>query len=201
MVIAYHVIITAYGFWLPNDLRGSGSDFVRRPELLPFGKATPVQVRHSVASAPLTRDQRATRFAAKNALTYPPVRFNQAQTIAIADGFADGVRRSGFVFYACAILPDHSHLVIGRHSYQIEQVANRLKGSASRILSERGIHPMAGARDARGRLPSPWSAGLRKVFLNTPGEVIGRIRYARDNLTRAGLPEQNWAFVREYRQP
>ena len=27
-VLVAHVIITAYGFWLPNDPRGSWSDFV-----------------------------------------------------------------------------------------------------------------------------------------------------------------------------
>jgi len=28
MVIGFHVILTAYGFWLPNDPRGSWSEFV-----------------------------------------------------------------------------------------------------------------------------------------------------------------------------
>jgi hypothetical protein len=27
-VLAYHVVLGAYGFWLPNDPRGSWSDFV-----------------------------------------------------------------------------------------------------------------------------------------------------------------------------
>ena len=30
---AYHLILTCYGFWLPNDPRGSWSDFVRSIEL------------------------------------------------------------------------------------------------------------------------------------------------------------------------
>lgn len=29
MVRWYHAIFSAYGFWLPNDPRGSWSDFVR----------------------------------------------------------------------------------------------------------------------------------------------------------------------------
>jgi hypothetical protein len=28
MILGYHVIFGAYGFWLPNDPRGSWSDFV-----------------------------------------------------------------------------------------------------------------------------------------------------------------------------
>ena len=39
MVYAYHVIISAYGFWLPNDPRGSWSDMVRKYELLRYGPA------------------------------------------------------------------------------------------------------------------------------------------------------------------
>ena len=40
MIHAYHVIFGAYGFWLPNDPRGSWSDFVGSWELLRFGKTT-----------------------------------------------------------------------------------------------------------------------------------------------------------------
>jgi hypothetical protein len=28
MILAFHAIFGAYGFWLPNDPRGSWSDFV-----------------------------------------------------------------------------------------------------------------------------------------------------------------------------
>ena len=42
MVLASHLIISAYGFWLPNDPRGSWSDFVGSWELLKFGPATKV---------------------------------------------------------------------------------------------------------------------------------------------------------------
>ncbi len=40
MIHAYHAIFGAYGFWLPNDPRGSWSDFVGAWELLRFGKST-----------------------------------------------------------------------------------------------------------------------------------------------------------------
>ena len=47
MIRASHVIFSAYGFWLPNDPRGSWSDFVGSWELQRFGPATKVNVRHS----------------------------------------------------------------------------------------------------------------------------------------------------------
>ena len=40
MVHGYHVIMGMYGFWLPNDPRGSWSAFVAAWELLRFGTTT-----------------------------------------------------------------------------------------------------------------------------------------------------------------
>lgn len=58
MIRAYHVIMTTYGFWLPNDPRGSWSDWVRQWELYAFGAATKVETRRSVAKQPHDRQMR-----------------------------------------------------------------------------------------------------------------------------------------------
>ena len=65
MVLAYHSIFCARGFWLPNDPRGSGSDYVRCYELYAFGPATKTTERHSVAHRHHDRQK---RLAAKQAL-------------------------------------------------------------------------------------------------------------------------------------
>ncbi|MEX2215722.1 MAG: hypothetical protein WD768_16545 [Phycisphaeraceae bacterium] len=86
-VIAYHLILTAYGFWLPNDPRGSWSDFVRAWELFRFGgPATKVNTRRSLAHQP---HDRAKRKELNDHLARPPVLFNGLQARAIARGFAD----------------------------------------------------------------------------------------------------------------
>src|SRR4051794_14771835 len=38
LVIAYHLIWTAYGWWLPNDPRGSGSKTIRNDVLADLGE-------------------------------------------------------------------------------------------------------------------------------------------------------------------
>jgi REP element-mobilizing transposase RayT len=195
MVLAYHVIIAAYGFWLPNDQRGSWSDFVRRWELLRFGPATKTESRRSVAGQPFDWAKRA---AAKASLMYPVVTFSGMQALAIASGFADGVRRSGYQIQACAILPDHAHLVIGRHSYQIEQVTNRLKGAATRELGVRGLHPLQGHMTKNGSTPSPWAEGLWKVFLDSSEDVERAIDYVELNPTKENKRQQKWPFVMPY---
>ncbi|MEX0703139.1 MAG: hypothetical protein WD069_13675 [Planctomycetales bacterium] len=57
MFHAYHVIFGAYGFWLPNDPRGSWSDFVGSWELLQFGRATKVTTRRSLAHSKRLREE------------------------------------------------------------------------------------------------------------------------------------------------
>jgi hypothetical protein len=57
-VIAFHVVFATYGYWLPNDPRGSWSEFVRKWELVRFGKATKINSRKSVAGKPHDRELR-----------------------------------------------------------------------------------------------------------------------------------------------
>ena len=192
MVIGYHVILSAYGFWLPNDPRGSWSDFVGSWELFRFGRATKTDVRHSVAQAPHDRQA---RLAAKTALKYPPVRFSGIQARAVGRGFAAFAAKSGLILWACSILPEHVHLVVARHRYSVEEAANHLKGAATRRLAEEGIHPMAGMCKRSGRVPSPWGVREWKVFLRTPTDAVRAIRYVEDNPLKEGLPRQRWSFV------
>jgi len=78
MVLGYHAIFGAYGFWLPNDPRGSWSKFVGCWELARFGKATKMDTRRSVAGAP---HDRRLRQEAKRALKYSPVQFTGQHNI------------------------------------------------------------------------------------------------------------------------
>lgn len=195
MVLGYHVVFCAYGFWLPNDPRGSNSWEVRAEHLRPFGEATLVADRQSHA-----RDQhdRGLRASAKRALWQPALRFSGQQAQAIGAGFAKYVRKSEADVYACAILPEHVHMVIGRHSYRVEQIVNLLKGAATRELIERGLHP--GQIDGVMVHDSyrVWGRNLRKVFLNSIEEIANRIEYVERNPVKEGKRKQEWSFVREF---
>ena len=59
MIIAYHSIFSMYGFWLPNDPRGSGSDYIASWELFRYGSATKTDSRRSVAHLPIPPNWRA----------------------------------------------------------------------------------------------------------------------------------------------
>ncbi len=187
MALAYHVIFGTYGFWLPNDPRGSWSTFVGSWELFRFGKATKVTDRRSLARRP--HDQTA-RKAAKEALQHPPVVLTGTQALAVANGFRDASAESGYIHYACAILPEHVHLVMQRHSREIKRIVGHLKGRATQNLKQSGQWP-----DAERPV---WSRGCWKVFLNSSADVHRAIRYVEDNPLKEGKRKQIWSWVTPY---
>ena len=192
MILAYHVIISAYGFWLPNDDRGSWSDFVGAWELLRFGRATTTSVRHSLANEPIDWKRRE---EAQAALKYPPVVFNGIQARAIARAFAAQIQTSGITLFACSILPDHIHLVMQRHRYKVEFAVNLLKGAATRQLIQEGIHPHEHYRTRSGRVAKAFSRGQWKVFLDSESDVRRAIEYVWENPPKEDLPRQPWWFI------
>ncbi len=191
-VRAYHVIFGAYGFWLPNDPRGSWSDFVASWELFRFGSTTTTTTRRSVAGR---HHDRQARLAAKEVLRYPAVVFTGEQALASARGFKETIEVSHYTVHACAILPEHVHLVIARTPYRIEQAVRRLKGGASQELAESGLHPLAAYPRPDGALPSPWARNCWKVFLNTDEEIHRAIHYVEDNPLKEGKRRQKWSLV------
>lgn len=195
MVEAYHVVMTCYGFWLPNDERGSGSRYVGSKSLYKFGKATHVDSQWSVAHQPYNK---ALRLEAKKNLKYPPVALNGLRARAVGRGFSSYIEKSGLVVYACAILPDHVHLVIERYRLTIEQIMIKLKAAATMQLIAESRHPFQKIVLPDGQHPKVFAREGRHVFLNDVDEIEERIHYVRENPIKAGLPEQFWSFVREY---
>jgi hypothetical protein len=190
MVIASHIIISAYGFWLPNDPRGSWSDFVGSWEL---GPATKVNDARNYAKD--AHDVNLRR-AAKQALKYPAVRFDDAHRESIAEGFSRACEDGQYVCFACCIGYDHAHLVVQRHQRDPERIAGHLKSHATRELTRREIHPLRGLIGKRGGLPTPWSEGCWKVFINTDDQLSFAIRYVQRHPNKEGLSDQKWSFVR-----
>ena len=184
MVIAYHCIFGTYGFWLPNDPRGSGSDYIGSWELFRYGPATKIRGRRSTAS--VSHDAEA-RQKAKEALKYGPVHLTGKQALQVAQGFVWAARESDYSIHACAILPDHVHVVIRRHQQNIRRIVGHLKARATRLL----------------RLRGPWHADERpvwgehgwNVFLNGLDSVEYAIAYVNENPIKEGKPAQRWSFV------
>jgi len=183
MVVAYHSTFCAYGFWLPNDPRGSWSDYVRCWDLYyAAGGGTACGTRRSVAAKPHDADSRR---RAKETLAHPPVRFTAAQIACIGRGFATACAEANYRILACAIMPDHVHAVILRHHKTIENVVGHLRSRGTKQLTTEALRPAT----------TIWAAGGWNVCLNSAGDIGRAIQYVNNNPPRAGLPAQKWDFI------
>ena len=188
MPIAYHLVFGCYGFWLPNDPRGSWSKFIGNRHLLRFGDATKLSTARSVARSP---HNTANRLAAKQALTYPPVRLSDEQSRTTGRGFAEAISESRYRAHACCVMPDHVHFVVSYHEREPKRIVGHFKGRATQHLKREGLYPPPGRR---GPL-SPWARGGWCVYLDEDEDVRRAVEYVDENPGREGLPPQRWEFV------
>ncbi len=186
MVIAYHLILTGYGHWLPNDPRGSMSEEVAAGKLFPLG--APHYGRKRVQ--PQRDELRAFQRKARALLEHDPIWFDPAKRQAIAEAFGEVVRARRYTCYACAILSNHAHLVIRKHRDKAETMMRELEiASTTRLCRFADVpndHPV-------------WSGRPYKRFLDTPKAAARTIRYVEDNPGKSRLPRQTYDFVRPYR--
>ena len=178
MVIAFHSIFTAYGFWLPNEPRGSWSDFVASWELRRFGPATTVTTRRSIAANPYDH---ALKLRMQAELQHKPVKFTGEQARAVGHAFGT----APYTIHACAIMQEHVHVVLAHTRRNIRTVIGELKSVASRALHDHGW-----LLDR-----TPWSDHGWNVFLNTPADVDRAIKYVENNPVREGKRPQRWSCV------
>lgn len=185
MIIAYHLIWTAYGHWLPNDPRGSGSKFVLNERIAALGELHYGRKRVQ----PPNKNVRAFYKQATPILSYPPLKFDQADIALIAAAIAEIVQEHKYTCYACAIMPDHVHILIRKHRDLGEDMIEHLQDHSRDRYCEAGVcnssHPI-------------WTDGGWKRYLFTPDDVRGVIRYIENNPLEIGWPRQEWAFVKPY---
>lgn len=185
MVVGYHLIWTAYGWWLPNDPRGSSSHEIRVERIAELG-----ELHHGrKAVQPSSPELRLFYNNARLALKHELLSFSVEAIALIAEAFAATVEERNYTCYACAIMRDHVHLLIRRHRDRAEAMLEQLQaGSRERLIQ-------SGARPADHPV---WGGPGWKRFLNSRADIERVIVYIRNNPIEARLPEQTGRFVKAY---
>jgi REP element-mobilizing transposase RayT len=185
IVIAHHLVWTVYGRWLPNDPRGSNSHSIGSEVIAELGDLH--RGRKKVQPAGwVIRDfyQRA-----KEVLIYPLLTFDATERDEVGAAFASVIEAERYTCYACAVMPDHVHLLIRKHKHTAEEMIDNFQ-RASRIR-------LADAQLRTTDHPT-WGGPGWKVFLDHPDEVRRTITYIEKNPLPLRLPKQVWSFVKEY---
>jgi REP-associated tyrosine transposase len=185
IVIAYHLIWTLYGWWLPNDPRGSGSKTIASDIFAELGELhhgrkriqPPRKIIHGFC------EQAASR------LNHPLLTFQPAQFESVARAISDAISQCAYTCYACAVMPDHIHLLIQKHRDSAETMIENLQTLSRKRLNDSNIrHP---------NHPT-WTRGGWKVFLDHPDDIRRTITYINRNPQQQNLPLQNWHFITPY---
>lgn len=185
MVAGYHLIWTAYGWWLPNDPRGSHSEEIRVERIADLGE---LHHGRKVVQPPGCEIRRFYG-EAKEVLQHELLTFTDEEMRMIAGSFGAVIRSRQYACYACAVMPDHIHLVMRRHADKAEGMIEQFQTASRLFLIDVGLrrpeHPV-------------WGGEGWKRFLNTREDIERVIRYVRENPLKARRPEQRWPFVRPY---
>jgi REP element-mobilizing transposase RayT len=185
IVIAYHLVWTGYGWWFPNDPRGSMSRFIASDVLAQIN-----DLHYGRKKLQPTRGQLLDFFrVAQPNLKFEPFLFTPPMVAAIGKAFAEVIAAERYTCYACAIMRDHVHVLIRKHKHSAEQMIANLQRESHLRLREEVLrdfeHPIWGGHG--------WS-----VFQDHPDDIRRTIKYIEDNPLPLGQPRQVWDFVKEY---
>ena len=178
--LALRLVWGCYGFWLPNDTRGSWSRYVGSRAIYDAGgQATTVDGTHSYAK---DRHDRERRLATKAALIDPPVRLTGEQARAAAIGVLAAVADAHLPVYALCVMPDHVHVVVQETGKDAKALIGRSKSFATKRLNAMGLSP-------RGE-KTPWVRGGWFISIKNREQLLCAIRYVENNPLAAGLRRQ-----------
>jgi REP element-mobilizing transposase RayT len=185
MIAGYHLIWTAYGWWLPNDPRGSSSHEIRSANVAELGALHHGRKRIQ----PAGRVIREFYEAAQDKIKHELRTFDDREIDVIADTFGEVIYRRSYTCYACAIMPDHVHLLIRKHRDSAEAMIEELQ-----CASRYAVHDIK-----RRAIDHPVWGGLGwKVFLETADDLRRVVHYIEANPIKAGRRRQNWEFIHPY---
>jgi len=181
MIVGTHLIWTIYGSWLPNDPRGSNSHEIRVESLAELGELHHGRKRVQ----PPGREIREFYDRARPLLKHPILRMTHRDVEIVAQALGESISRYTYTCYACAIMPDHVHMLIRAHRDRaLEMIRKLQKDSRDELIR-------LGRRDDEHPV---WGGPGWKVFLNTCEDIERTEKYIRENPTHP----QSWKFVKPY---
>ncbi len=183
IIIGHHIMWTLYGWWLPNDPRGSTSRILRNDLLTELGQL--YFGRKSIQ--PASHDLRIFYQQAQSLLEHELCTFLPREFDMVASAIGSAIQEYGYTCYACAIMPDHVHLLIRKHRDLAEEMIEKVQTLSRKRLE--GLRPTGHPL---------WTRGGWKVFLDHPDEMHRTIQYINNNPLKQRLSAQDWPFVTHY---
>src|SRR5690242_1681489 len=125
-IIAHHLVWTAYGWWLPNDPRGSMSRYVQSDLIAELG-----EIHYGRKNLqPAGWQIRQFYHEAEDRLQHDLLLFDDRAREEIGLSFQTTTKRNGWTVYSCAIMPDHVHILIRAHRDNAATMIEKLQSDS-----------------------------------------------------------------------
>jgi REP element-mobilizing transposase RayT len=184
-ILAHHLILSGYGFWLANDPRGSGSVEVREGKFADLGEVH----RGRRRVQPTREELKAFYEEATPRLEFAPVWFGKEMRGRIGEILSEVAGRRGYTVWACSVGSNHVHLCVRVHRDSYQEMWGHLTGQVRTSLAAEGFvkegHPV-------------WAERPYSVYLHSCEDIRRTIGYVEGNPEKEGLARQVWGFVRRY---
>lgn len=185
MVVGHHLVWTAYGWWLPNDPRGSSSHEIRVPELEALGELHHGRKKIQPAGA----DRCAFYQAADPVLRHDRPLLDDDAIALVGQSIAQTMARRRYTCFACAVMPDHVRVLIRKHRDCAETMIEHFQADRKQALLGAGKRPAT---------HPVWGGPGWKVYEDTREAMERTIRSIADNPLKIGRPPQLCPFVQPY---
>jgi REP element-mobilizing transposase RayT len=186
MVAGYHLIWTAYGYWLPNEPRGSTSLEIRVATLKPLGGIHFGRKKVQPSAKQIAEFHE----KAQDVLKHAVLALDKEDIELVGKAIGQNIAAKGYICHAGAVMPDHVHLLIRRGRDSAEQMIEAFQEKTRAALIDAG---------KRSPTHPTWTKGPGwKRFMNTAKDFERTIKYIRENPLEIGWPEQFWDFVSPY---
>jgi REP element-mobilizing transposase RayT len=180
-MIACHLVWTAYGWWFPNDIRGAWSKEVWAPTLRQLGTTEQLGRRSLQPTAAQLKNY---LLSAQRYLKYSPTTLDAKAREKVANEITAHATLHNYKICALAVMPDHVHVVVARHTHTYQRIVNAFKSVSARALrrylglaaspaTRNGIRAAGGTAN---RTPV-WSRGYWVRYLDTEQTLASAIAY------------------------
>jgi len=178
VILAWHLVWTAYGWWFPNDPRGAWSQEVWKPSLRGLGK---VEWRGRRKVQPTAEELQAWLSGAQKRLKYAAVVLDDGACGIVREAIREQAELHGYVIPALAVPPRHVHVVVEKHAHPYERMVQAFKSVSSRRLRRYlGLTALRGK--AAKRVPI-WARGYWVRYLDTKEAAESAVRYVNRHIT------------------
>ena len=126
---------------------------------------------------------------ARDVLSHPLLLLSDEDIDLVAESIGEVIADRRYTCYACAIMPDHVHVLIRKHRDRAETMLENLQATSRQNLI---------THDRRTVTHPVWGGPGWKVFLYTQERIVQTIDYIRQNPLKAQRPTQHWSFVKPY---